>query len=61
LDLQGRGEAIPGQEIAECSKSHFFGDYKVRVFNNAEVKLMMCVFIALNLLEHQSTSIADLF
>ena len=44
-------------EIAECSKSRFFNDYKIRVFNDADLKLMMCVFIALSLLEHQSTYI----
>ena len=47
------------QEVAECLKSRFFGDYRVRVFNEADLKLMMCVFIALNRLEHQSTGIAD--
>jgi hypothetical protein len=45
------------QEIAECSKSRFFNDYEVRVFNDADLKLAMCVFIALSLLEHQSTVI----
>jgi hypothetical protein len=45
------------QEIAECSKSRFFNDYEVRVFNDADLKLIVCVFIALSLLEHQSTHI----
>jgi hypothetical protein len=47
------------QEIAECSKSRFFTDYKGRVFNDADLKLAMCVFIALSLLEHQTTGIPD--
>lgn len=45
------------QEVAECSKSRFFNDYEVRVFNDADLKLIVCVFIALSLLEHQSTYI----
>ena len=43
------------REIAECSKSRFFNDYEAKVFNDADLKLVMCVFIALSLLEHQST------
>jgi hypothetical protein len=43
------------QEIAESSKSRFFNRYEIRVFNDADLKLVMCVFIALSLLEHQST------
>jgi uncharacterized protein YxjI len=47
------------QKIAECSKSRFSTDYKVKVFNDADLKLVMCVFIALSLLEHQSTGVPD--
>lgn len=47
------------QKIAECSKSRFFTDYKVRVFNDADLKLAICVFIALSLLKHQTTVIPD--
>jgi hypothetical protein len=47
------------QEIAECSKSRFSNRYEVRVFNDADFKLVMCVFMALSLLEHQSEGIPD--
>jgi hypothetical protein len=47
------------QEFAECSKSRFFNDYEIRVYNDADLKLVMCVFIALSMLEHQSTGIPD--
>jgi len=40
-------------EIADGSKSLLSNDYEVRVFNDADLKLVMCVFIALSLLEHQ--------
>jgi len=46
-------------EIAECSRSRFFNDYEVRVFNDADLKVVMCIFIALSLLEYQSTDIPD--
>jgi uncharacterized protein YxjI len=46
-------------EIAECSKSRFSNDYEVKVFNDADLKSVMCAFIALNLLEHQSTGVPD--
>lgn len=49
--------AEEAQEIAECSKSRFFNDYEVRVFKDGDLRLMMCIFIALSLLEHQSTYI----
>jgi hypothetical protein len=42
------------QEIAEFSKSRFFSDYEVRVFNEADIKVVMCVVIALSRLENQS-------
>lgn len=47
------------QEIAECSKSRFSNDYEVKVFNDADLKLVICVFIVLSLLEHQSAGIPD--
>ena len=40
--------------IAECSKSRMFNDYQIRVFNDVDLKLAICVFIALSLLEYQS-------
>ena len=45
------------QEIAECSRSRFFNDYEVRVFNDADLKVVMCIFIALSQLEYQSSDI----
>lgn len=47
------------REIAEGSKSHFLNEYEVRVFNDADLKFVICVFIALSLLEHQSTDMPD--
>ncbi len=47
------------QQIAECSKSRFFNDYEIKVFDDADLKLVMCIFIALSLLEHQSTGTPD--
>jgi len=40
--------------IAECSKAPMFNDYQIRVFNDVDLKLAICVFIALSLLEYQS-------
>jgi hypothetical protein len=47
------------QQIAEVSKSRFFRDYQVRVFNDADWKLVMCAFVALVELEHQTTPTPD--
>lgn len=41
-------------QIAECSKSRLFNHYEIRVFSDADLKLAICVFLALSLLEHQS-------
>jgi len=61
LEKKGRKFFISehAQEIAECSKSRFSNDYEVKVFNDADLKLVMCIFIALSLLEHQSEGIPD--
>jgi hypothetical protein len=47
------------RQVAECSKSRFLNDYEIRVFNDADLKLVICVFIALSVLEHQSSGIPD--
>jgi uncharacterized protein YxjI len=47
------------QKIAECSKARFFNDYEIRIFSEADLKLAVCVFIALSLMEHQSTYTPD--
>jgi uncharacterized protein YxjI len=47
------------RKIAECSKARFFNDYEVRIFSDAHLKLAMCAFIALSLLEHQSAPMPD--
>jgi uncharacterized protein YxjI len=43
------------QDVAVCSKAWFTNDYTVRVFNNADLKLVICIFIALNECEYQTT------
>ena len=47
------------QEIAECSKSRFFCEYQVRVFNEPDLRIVLCAFIALSLREHQPEPMAD--
>jgi len=47
------------QKIAECSKSRFFSDYEIRIHSDNDLKLAMCVFIALSLVEHQSADMPD--
>lgn len=47
------------QQIAEGLKSRFFRDYHVRVFNEGDWKLVMCAFVALSELEHQSSHTPD--
>ena len=42
------------QHIAECKKSRWFNDYEVDLFSHPDLKLMLCVFIALSQLEYQS-------
>jgi uncharacterized protein YxjI len=42
-------------KIAECSKARFTNDYAITVFNEEELKLVICIFLALCLCEHQST------
>lgn len=34
--------------------------FKIRIFSDADLKLAMCVFIALRLVEHQSSHMPDL-
>jgi uncharacterized protein YxjI len=45
------------QVVAECSKAWFTNDYAIRVFNDAEWKLVVCIFIALSVREHESGDI----
>ena len=45
------------QEIADCSKAWFANDYAVRVFNDADLKLVTCLLIALSVCEHQTANI----
>jgi len=40
--------------IAECSKSRMFNDYQISLFDDVHLKLAICVFITLSLLEYQS-------
>jgi hypothetical protein len=47
------------QKIAECSRSRFLNDYEVRVFNEADLKVVTCIFIALSLLEYRSSDVPD--
>lgn len=49
--------ADEAQKIAECSKARFTNDYAITAFNEAEMKLVICIFLALCLSEHQSTDI----
>jgi hypothetical protein len=42
------------QQIAECKKSRWFNDYEVDLFSHPDLKLMLCVFVALSELEYQS-------
>ena len=46
-------------DVAECTKSRFLNDYEIRVFNDADLNLVICVFIALSVLEHESTGVPD--
>jgi uncharacterized protein YxjI len=45
------------QVVAECSKAWFTSDYAIKVFNDAEWKLVVCIFIALSVREHDSGDI----
>jgi hypothetical protein len=45
------------RKIAECSKARFTNDYAITAFDEAELKLVICIFLALCLREHQSTYI----
>ena len=45
------------EEIADCSKDWLANDYAIRVFNDAEWKLVVCIFIALSVREHESGDI----
>ena len=41
------------QRIAECSKARLINDYAIVVVNETELKLVICIFIALSVSEHQ--------
>jgi len=41
------------EEIADCSKDWLANDYAIRVFNDADLKLVVCIFIALSVSEHE--------
>ena len=45
------------EKIAEYSKALFANDYAVTVINEVELKLVICIVIALSLSEHQWTDI----
>ena len=44
------------QDIAACSKAWYANDYTIRVFNDEDMKLVICIFVALSVCEHQTTS-----
>ena len=41
--------------IADCSKDWLINDYAIRVFNDADLKLVVCIFIALSVCEHETS------
>ena len=45
------------EKIAEYSKALFTNDYAITVINEVELKLVICIVIALSLSEHQWTDI----
>ncbi len=40
------------QQIAECKRAWWTGDYAINVLNDADLKLVVCIYIALSLSEH---------
>jgi uncharacterized protein YxjI len=42
-------------EIADCSKDWLVNDYAIRIFNDADLKLVVCIFIALSVCEHETS------
>ena len=42
-------------EIADCSKAWLANEYAIRVFNDADLKLVVCIFIALSVYEHETS------
>ena len=44
------------QRVAECSKGRFGNDYAI-VVNDSEMKLVICIVLALSVSEHQSSDI----
>jgi len=45
------------QQIAECKKAWWTGDYAITVFDDADLKLVVCIFIAMHLNEHQGSDV----
>jgi hypothetical protein len=43
------------QEVAECSKAWLTNDYAIRILDDADLKLVVCIFIALNQCEYQTS------
>lgn len=43
------------QEIAEGKKAWYTRDYAIKVSSDADLRLVVCIFIALSLREHQSS------
>ncbi len=42
------------EEIADCSKAWFTNDYAIRVFNDADLRLVVCIIITLSVCEHEA-------
>ena len=42
------------EEIADCSKAWYTNDYAIRIINDTDLKLVVCIFIALNVCEHET-------
>jgi hypothetical protein len=45
--------------VAKCSKALFSNDYATTVDDESELKLVICIFLALSLSEHQSDAAVD--
>jgi uncharacterized protein YxjI len=45
------------QEIAEAKKAWLTGDYAIRVCNDADFRIVLCIFITLSIREHQGAGI----
>jgi len=48
-----------GQKVAEGSKARFASDYEIALVDEAEFKLVMCIFLAVHFSEGQSAGIPD--